>query len=72
MDLMHGRMRKLWKCVVEMGTRAFNKTVPWGNILNKHLNSSAATVINPKGFRVGAVTQWNKSILSGREWNRTY
>ena len=45
MDLMHGRIRKLWKCAVEMGTLAFNKTIPWGNILNKHLNSSAATVM---------------------------
>lgn len=49
-DLMHGRIRELGKCVIEMGTLAFNKMIPQGNILNKHLNSSAATVINPKGL----------------------
>lgn len=35
---MHGRVKELTKCVVEMKTVAYNKVIPQGNTLNKPLN----------------------------------
>lgn len=64
------KSKRAYKMCGRDGTSVSNKMIPWGNTLNKHLNWSAATIINPKGL--GAVPLWNKSILSGIEWNITY